>query len=63
MNRKERKEVKKMQIMIESFGDIAKIVGDKSVMLYVDPDQEAVNRYYQILDIVQATNDIIMKIG
>lgn len=63
MNKKERKEVKKMQIMIESFGDIAKIVGDKSVLLYVDPDQEAVNRYNQILDIVQATNDFIMKIG
>lgn len=63
MNRKKRKEIKKMQIMIESFGEIAKIVGDKSVMLYVDPDQEAVNRYNQILDLVQATNDIIIKIG
>lgn len=63
MNKHEKKEIKKMKILIESFGEIAKICSEKSVLLYVDPKQEAENRYCQILDIVQATNDFLIKMG
>lgn len=63
MNKHEKKEIKKMKVMIDSFGEIAKICSEKSILLYKDPSQEAEKRYCQILDIIQATNDFLKKMG
>lgn len=57
MNKKERKEVYNMKLMVEGFGEIAKICEPTIFMDIPFPEVEIKERYYKILDILQYVTD------
>ena len=57
MNKKERKEIQNMRLMVEGFGEINKIVLSGSVLDLDDPEQEIQDRYNQILNVLQYVAD------
>lgn len=48
------------RLMVGAFFDVLEVIADRSILKYPDPEEEALNRYNEIINIM---DDYVMRLG
>lgn len=48
------------RLMVGAFFDVLEVIADRSILKYPDPEEEALNRYNRIINIM---DDYVMRLG